>query len=123
MEALVLKDLLHKLKEVIESLVLRGSHRKSDANDTAETVKTLKHACICKPCLDIISRTHSAETARHRHHEHNLVNRWLIGPANYSPTQKAPEEVTLDGFAAEYLDRLAEQWAQGERKLDSTPRY
>jgi hypothetical protein len=42
-------------------------------NRSRSLVKKPDEVCVCKPCLDIISRAHSAEMAQHRHDEQASV--------------------------------------------------
>jgi hypothetical protein len=67
--------------------------------------------CVCSTCLDVLSKSHSAETQRFRRHEHALVHKWLnsVGSED-EPAVPLTREIELEGFTQEYLERLDADW-------------
>jgi hypothetical protein len=126
----VLDQLSHWIREHIEPLVLVALHRHSENAEQMAShlvgsrgIKRLDRACVCRSCLDIVSRSHSAQASKYRKHEHKFVHHWLIDRASDNEALFLPREVPLGGFAAEYLVRLEKQWLQGEEKVRWSNQY
>ena len=88
-------------------------------NAPVTAVKHPEKQCICKSCLDPLSRSHSESVRQFRQHDRELVHKWLT-ESGYHDTNNPPihatREIQLEGFADAYLEKLEEGWCQAEKR-------
>jgi hypothetical protein len=99
-------------KKFFESVFHRYSSKNEPVNQPAKR-------CICGACLDLITRSHTAETQRFRRHEHALVHKWFDSAGtDDKPAVPLTQEIELEGYTQTYLKRLDDNWRQAEKLLE-----